>query len=74
MAGIVSAGAYIPYHRLEGGAVRAVWGSGNPKASRPIASFDEDPITMGAEALINADVEFLYDLLVVNGSRVTIHK
>ncbi len=54
MAGIISAGAYIPFHRLEGGAVRAVWGSGNPKASRPIASFDEDPITMGAEALINA--------------------
>ncbi len=54
MAGIISAGAHIPFYRLEGGTVRAVWGAGNAKASRPIAAFDEDPITMGVEALINA--------------------
>lgn len=66
MAGIISAGAHIPFYRLEGAAVRAVWGAGNPKASRPIAGFDEDTITMGAEALINAggwggiDVDALY--------------
>ena len=54
MAGITSVGAYIPFHRLGGDTVRAVWGSGHPKASRPLAGFDEDPITMGVEALINA--------------------
>ena len=54
MAGITRVGAYIPPHRLEGETVRAVWGTGSPKASRPLAGFDEDAITMGAEALINA--------------------
>ncbi len=66
MAGIISAGAYVPFQRLEGAAVRGVWGAGNPKASRPLAGFDEDPITMGTEALINAggwggiDLDALY--------------
>jgi 3-hydroxy-3-methylglutaryl CoA synthase/uncharacterized OB-fold protein len=54
MAGIISAGAYIPAYRLEGAAVREVWGAGNAKASRPIANFDEDAITMGVEALLSA--------------------
>ena len=54
MAGITRVGAYIPFHRLAGETVRAVWGTGSPKASRPLAGFDEDPITMGVEALINA--------------------
>ena len=54
MAGITRVGAYIPFHRLAGKTVRAVWGTGSPKASRPLAGFDEDPITMGVEALINA--------------------
>ena len=54
MAGIISAGAHIPFYRLEGTTVREVWGAGNPKASRPIAGMDEDTITMGVEALINA--------------------
>ena len=54
MAGITRVGAYIPFHRLGGDTVRAVWGSGSPRASRPLAGFDEDPITMGVEALINA--------------------
>jgi 3-hydroxy-3-methylglutaryl CoA synthase len=66
MAGIVSVGAYVPFHRLEGATVREVWGAGSPKASRPVAGFDEDSITMGVEALINAggwggiDVDALY--------------
>ncbi len=54
MAGIIRVGAYIPFHRLGGETVRAVWGTGNPKASRPVAGFDEDAITMGVEALVNA--------------------
>ncbi len=54
MAGITRVGAYIPFHRLEGATVRSVWGAGSPKVSRPLAGFDEDPITMGVEALINA--------------------
>ena len=54
MAGITRVGAYIPFHRLAGETVRSVWGTGNRRASRPLAGFDEDPITMGVEALINA--------------------
>ncbi len=54
MAGITSVGAYVPFYRLGGEAVRAVWGAGDPKASRPIAGFDEDAITLGVEALLNA--------------------
>ena len=54
MAGITRVGAYIPFHRLAGETVRSVWGAGNRRASRPLAGFDEDPITMGVEALINA--------------------
>ncbi|MBI3126653.1 MAG: OB-fold domain-containing protein [Candidatus Tectomicrobia bacterium] len=54
MAGIVSVGAYVPFYRLGGEAVRAVWGAGDAKASRPVAGFDEDAITLGVEALINA--------------------
>ena len=54
MAGITRVGAYIPFHRLDGETVRSVWGAGNRRASRPLAGFDEDPITMGVEALINA--------------------
>ncbi len=54
MAGITRIGAYIPFHRLQGDTVRAVWGTGGAKASRPLAGFDEDAITMGVEALINA--------------------
>ena len=30
MAGIISAGAYIPAYRLEGAAVRGVWGAEPP--------------------------------------------
>jgi len=54
MAGIISVGAYVPFHRLEGATVREVWGAGSPKVSRPMAGFDEDSISMGVEALINA--------------------
>jgi LysM repeat protein len=31
-------------------------------------------LSLGCVRLLNPDVEFLYDLLVVNGSRITIHK
>lgn len=54
MAGIISVGAYVPFYRLGGDTVRAVWGSGDAKASRPIAAFDEDATTLGVEALLNA--------------------
>jgi len=54
MAGITSVGAYVPFRRLTGEAVRAVWGAGHPKAARPVAGFDEDAITLAVEAVQNA--------------------
>lgn len=48
--GILSAGGYIPYHRLDRGAVRAVFGAGGGRGTRSVASYDEDTTSMGVEA------------------------
>ena len=48
--GIVSSAGYVPYRRLERGAIRSFFGSGGGKGTRAIASHDEDTTTMGAEA------------------------
>jgi hydroxymethylglutaryl-CoA synthase len=50
MRGILSAAGYVPYWRLDRGAIKAVFGSGGGRGSRVVASYDEDTTTMGVEA------------------------
>src|SRR6202167_2156792 len=49
-AGIVSWGTYLPYWRLQRGAIAAVLGSGPGKGARAVASYDEDTTTLAVEA------------------------
>jgi 3-hydroxy-3-methylglutaryl CoA synthase/uncharacterized OB-fold protein len=50
MPGIVAYGAYVPYYRLQRGAIGAALGSGGGKGTRAVASYDEDATSMGVEA------------------------
>ena len=50
MSGIVSYGAYLPYWRLQRGAIGQSLGSGGGKGTRSVASFDEDSTSMGVES------------------------
>jgi 3-hydroxy-3-methylglutaryl CoA synthase len=54
MAGIVSYGSYIPYRRLKRAAIAAVLGVPAGRGERAVASFDEDSVSMGVEALRDA--------------------
>jgi hydroxymethylglutaryl-CoA synthase len=48
--GIISAGAYVPYRRLDRTEIAAFFGSGGGRGTRSVASYDEDTTTMGVEA------------------------
>ncbi|MCU1429608.1 MAG: 3-hydroxy-3-methylglutaryl CoA synthase [Actinomycetia bacterium] len=50
MRGIISAGGYVPYRRLDRSEIAAVAGSGGGRGTRTVASYDEDTTTMGVEA------------------------
>ncbi|HEX4081652.1 MAG TPA: hydroxymethylglutaryl-CoA synthase, partial [Acidimicrobiales bacterium] len=50
MRGIVSAAAYVPYHRLRRSAIAELFGAGGGKGTRSVAGHDEDTTTMGVEA------------------------
>jgi 3-hydroxy-3-methylglutaryl CoA synthase/uncharacterized OB-fold protein len=50
MPGIVSYGAYLPYWRLQRGAIGATLGASGGKGARSVASYDEDTTSMGVEA------------------------
>ncbi len=50
MPGIAAYGAYVPYYRLQRGAIGAALGSGGGKGTRAVASFDEDATSMAVEA------------------------
>jgi len=50
MRGVISYGAYIPYHRLQRSAISAAMGSPMGAGTRSVASYDEDTTTMGLEA------------------------
>jgi len=50
MTGIVSYGSYIPYRRLKRAAIAEVLGVAAGKGERSVASFDEDSVSMAAEA------------------------
>ena len=48
--GILSYGAYLPYRRLDRSEIRVVAGTGGGTGTRTVASYDEDPTTMGVAA------------------------
>src|SRR5664279_812114 len=50
MRGILSAGGYLPYRRLQRSEISTTFGSGGGKGTRSVASYDEDTTTMGVEA------------------------
>ena len=50
MRGIISYGAYVPYHRLDRAAIGAALGSGGGRGFRTVANYDEDTTSMGVEA------------------------
>jgi hydroxymethylglutaryl-CoA synthase len=50
MRGILGFSAYLPYRRLDRAEIAPFVGQGGGKGTRTVASFDEDPTTMGVEA------------------------
>ncbi|MGQ0803168.1 MAG: OB-fold domain-containing protein [Actinomycetota bacterium] len=50
MRGIIAAGGYVPYRRLDRAQVATTFGSGGGRGARAVASYDEDTTTMGVEA------------------------
>jgi 3-hydroxy-3-methylglutaryl CoA synthase/uncharacterized OB-fold protein len=48
--GVISAGGYVPYRRLERSEIAAFFGSGGGRGTRSVASYDEDTTTMAVEA------------------------
>lgn len=50
MRGILGAAGYVPYWRLDRGAIAPVFGGGGGRGTRAVASYDEDTTTMGVAA------------------------
>jgi 3-hydroxy-3-methylglutaryl CoA synthase len=50
MRGILAAGAYLPYRRLDRSAIAAVAGKGGGTGTRTVASYDEDATTLAVAA------------------------
>jgi hydroxymethylglutaryl-CoA synthase len=50
MRGIIAAGAYVPYNRLQREKIGQALGSGGGRGTRAVASYDEDTTTMAVEA------------------------
>lgn len=50
--GLIGVGGYVPRYRLSGALLAQVWGSGS--GERAVANWDEDALTMGAEAALAA--------------------
>ena len=50
MRGIVSYGVYLPYWRLERKAIAEALGTAAGSGTRAVASYDEDPTSLGVEA------------------------
>jgi 3-hydroxy-3-methylglutaryl CoA synthase/uncharacterized OB-fold protein len=48
--GVISYGAYIPYHRLDRAEIAGLLGGSPGKGQRAVASYDEDTTSMGVEA------------------------
>ncbi len=54
MRGIISATGYLPHWRLDRAEIAAVLGSGSGSGARTVASYDEDPVTLGVAAARSA--------------------
>jgi len=54
MRGIITAGGYLPYRRLDRSTIAQFLGSGGGRGTRTVASYDEDTTSMGVEAGRNA--------------------
>lgn len=50
MRGIIAAGAYVPYNRLQRTKIAQTLGSGGGRGTRAVASYDEDTTTLAVEA------------------------
>src|SRR5436853_2548196 len=50
MRGIIAAGGYVPFRRLDRAEIAKTFGSGGGKGTRSVASYDEDTTTMAVEA------------------------
>ncbi|MEM7341498.1 MAG: OB-fold domain-containing protein [Actinomycetota bacterium] len=50
MRGIIAYGSYVPYFRLQKGAITASLGTGGGRGTRSVASYDEDATSMAVEA------------------------
>ncbi len=50
MRGIIGYGSYIPFYRLDRGAITAALGTGGGRGTRSVAGYDEDPVSMSVEA------------------------
>jgi 3-hydroxy-3-methylglutaryl CoA synthase/uncharacterized OB-fold protein len=50
MHGILSAAGYVPYRRLDRGAIAQTFGSGGGRGTRAVAGYDEDATTLGVGA------------------------
>lgn len=53
MAGIISAGAYIPIYRLSREEIGKVWGGRGSGGAKAVAGYDEDTLTMAAAAALD---------------------
>jgi hydroxymethylglutaryl-CoA synthase len=53
MAGIISAGAYIPIYRLNREEIGKIWGARGGGGAKAVAGYDEDTITMAAAAALD---------------------
>lgn len=50
MRGILAWGAYLPYRRLDLGAIHGISGTGGGRGTRTVAAYDEDAVTLGVAA------------------------
>ena len=50
MRGIIAYGSYVPYYRLQKGAITEALGTGGGRGTRSVASYDEDATSMAVEA------------------------
>ncbi|HXC53193.1 MAG TPA: OB-fold domain-containing protein [Candidatus Limnocylindrales bacterium] len=50
MAGIVSFGTYVPFHRIVRKTIGAALGTAGGKGERAVAAYDEDAVTLAVEA------------------------
>ena len=50
MRGIIAYGSYVPYYRLQKGAITSALGTGGGRGTRSVASYDEDATSMAVEA------------------------